>query len=241
VIHNKVSTVLNAAVDDGHLSKPPTMRNPCGPPAAGTGRVAPRAADRVFAVQAALPERYRAMVDLEGGCGLRQGEIFGLPVDEIGFDSGWVHIANQVKVTKEGFVFPPPKRNKIRDVPLPDRLAHILKRHMETLPPGEVALPWLRPDGALVTKRLLFTRLNGTGAVRRTDFNDRTWKPALVAAGGIAAPKPGGSARTRHARSQALLRIRVAGRRREHQGPEPSPRTQRSGVHGPGLHALHAE
>jgi integrase len=134
----------------------------------------PWTAERVFAVQAALPERYRATVDLGGGCGLRQGEIFGLPVDEIGFDSGWLHIANQVKVTKTGLVFSPPKRNKVRDVPLPDRVAHALKRHMEVFPPVEVTLPWLRPDGQLVTMRLLFTQLDGAGAVRRTDFNDRT-------------------------------------------------------------------
>jgi integrase len=96
-----------------------------------------------------------------------------------------------VKVTKGGLVFDLPKRNKERDVPLPDRVAHVLKQHMETFPPVEVTLPWLRPDGPTVTKQLLFTRLDGKGAVRRTDFNDRAWKPALVAAGVIPAPKPG--------------------------------------------------
>lgn len=37
----------------------------------------------------------------------------------------------------------------------------------------------------------MFTRLDGSGAVRRTDFNTRAWKPALVAAGVIPEPKPG--------------------------------------------------
>ncbi|MBA2948703.1 tyrosine-type recombinase/integrase [Streptomyces sp. PSKA28] len=32
---------------------------------------------------------------------------------------------------------------------------------------------------------------DGGGAVRRTDFNTRVWKPALVAAGVIPEPKPG--------------------------------------------------
>ena len=62
---------------------------------------------------------------------------------------------------------------------------------METFPPVEITLPWLRADGLPVTKRLLFTRLDGKGAVRRTDFNNRAWKPAPVAAGVIPAPKPG--------------------------------------------------
>jgi hypothetical protein len=155
------------------------------------------------------------------------------------------HIVNQVKVTKHGLVFAPPKRNKVRDVPLPDRVAHILKQHMETFPPVEITLPWLRPDDPLVTKRLLFTRLDGAGAVRRTDFNDRAWKPALVAAEVIPQPKPGqpppGCPRTRYARPQAPLRLGSAGRRREHQGTGSLPRAQRSGVHAPGLHAPHAE
>ncbi|MFF8928739.1 tyrosine-type recombinase/integrase [Streptomyces longwoodensis] len=191
VIYNNVSTVLNAAVDDGHLPKNPCHAQSVRPPAAGSGRVMPWTAERTFSVRAALPERYQAMVDLGGGCGLRQGEIFGLPVDEIDFDSGWLHVVNQVKVTKEGLVFAPPKRNKLRDVPLPNRVAHALKQHIETFPPVEITLPWLRGDGPAVTRRLLFTRLDGAGAVRRTDFNTGAWKPALVAAGVIPHPRPG--------------------------------------------------
>ncbi|MEV7325039.1 site-specific integrase [Streptomyces sp. NPDC093970] len=190
VIYNSVSTILNAAVDDGHLSKNPCHAQSVRPPAAGTGRVVPWSAERVFAVRSALPERYHATVDLGGGCGLRQGEIFGLPADEIDFDSGWLHVVNQVQATKQGMVFAPPKREKLRDVPLPDCVAQVLKLHMEAFPPVEVTLPWLRVGGAPVTRRLLFTRLDGTGAVRRTDFNDRAWKPALAAAGVIPQPKP---------------------------------------------------
>ncbi len=88
-------------------------------------------------------------------------------------------------------MFAPPKREKERDVPLPDRVAQILKQHMADFPPVDVTLPWLRPDGPPVTKRLVFTRLDDAGAVRRTDFNLRAWKAALVAAGVIPEPKPG--------------------------------------------------
>ncbi|MBK3629919.1 site-specific integrase [Streptomyces sp. MBT49] len=191
VIYNNVSTVLNAAVDDGHLAKNPCHAQSVRPPAPGTGRIVPWSAERTFAVRAALPERFRATVDLGGGCGLRQGEIFGLPVEAIGLDSGWVRVANQVKVARGQLVFAPPKRNKERDVPLPDQVAQVLQQHMEDFPPVDVTLPWLAPDGPLVTKRLVFSRLDGAGAVRRTDFNTRIWKPALVAANVIPMPKPG--------------------------------------------------
>lgn len=178
----------------------------------------PWSAERAFAVRGALPGRFRAAVDLGGGCGLRQGEIFGLPVDEIDFDSGWLHVVNQVKVTKQGLVFAPPKRNKLRDVRMPDRVAHVLKLHMDAFPRVEVTLPWLRPDGPLVTRRLLFTRLDGAGAIRRTDFNHCAWKPALVAAGVIPAPKRG-----------------------ERYRPPASTVCTRSGGSRSGLHAPHAE
>jgi integrase len=191
VIFSSVYAVLSAAVDDGHLTKNPCQARSVRPPASGKGRVVPWTAERVFAVRSALPECYQAMVDLGAGCGLRQGEIFGLPVDEIDFGSGWLHVAYQVKVANGHLVFGPPKRNKERDVPLPDLVAEALKRHIETRPPVEVTLPWLRPTGRLVTKPVLFTRIGGDGAVRRTDFNTGAWKPALVAADVIPAPDPG--------------------------------------------------
>ncbi|MFD0222821.1 tyrosine-type recombinase/integrase [Streptomyces hirsutus] len=103
-------------------------------------------------------------------------------------------------------MFAPPKRNKERDVPLPDRVAHILKQHMEAFPPIDVTLPWLRSDGPPTTKQLMFTRLDGTGAVRRTDFNTRAWKPALVAAGVI--PEPKASERHQAAREHGMHALR---------------------------------
>ncbi|MGW2367128.1 tyrosine-type recombinase/integrase [Streptomyces sp. NPDC001667] len=189
VIFASVSAVFTAAVDDDYLHRNPCKASTVRAPAPNSRRVVPWAAARTFAVRAALPERYRAMVDLGGGCGLRQGEIFGLPDSD--FDNGWLHVAFQVKVAGGRLVFAPPKRDKERDVPLPGRVASVLQQHRKAYPPVEVTLPWLRPDGPLVTKRLLFTRPDGDGAIRRTDFNTRFWKPALVAAGVIPEPSPG--------------------------------------------------
>ncbi|MBT2443328.1 hypothetical protein J7E93_25185 [Streptomyces sp. ISL-36] len=57
------------------------------------------------------------MADLGGGCGLRQGEIFGLSVDEVGFLASWLYVGFQVKLIVGRPVFAPPKRGKVRDVP----------------------------------------------------------------------------------------------------------------------------
>ncbi|MFI9105789.1 tyrosine recombinase XerC [Streptomyces fildesensis] len=190
VIFSSVSAVLSAAVDDGHLSKNPCRAKSVRAPQSTAPRVTPWAADRLFAVRAGLPDRFQAMADLGGGCGLRQGEIFGLPIDAVGFRTGWLHVGYQVKLINGKLVFAPPKRGKERDVPLPERVGRVLKAHAERFPPVAVTLPWLTPDGPPLTKRLMFSRTDG-GAVRRNDFNTRMWKPALVSAGVIPVPKKG--------------------------------------------------
>jgi hypothetical protein len=76
---------------------------------AAPSRVHPWSASRTFAVRAGLTERFRAMVDAAGGCGLRQGEVFGLPADEAGFDSGWLHVGYQIKDMSGHLVFALPK------------------------------------------------------------------------------------------------------------------------------------
>jgi integrase len=190
VIFSSVSSVFSAAVDDKHLTANPCRARSVRAPQSVPPRVQPWSPTRVFAVRAALPKRYQAMADVGGGCGLRQGEIFGLADDAVNFDTGWLHVSCQVKVANGKLVFGPPKRGKERDVPLSDRVAQVLTKHRETFPPTEVSLPWLRPGGPVVTKRLLFYRPD-RGAVRRNDFNSRVWKPALAAAGVIPEIKEG--------------------------------------------------
>ncbi|MFJ2796417.1 tyrosine-type recombinase/integrase [Streptomyces sp. NPDC087290] len=191
VIFSSVSAILNAAVDDEYMRKNPCTASTVHAPARSAQKVVPWTAERAFAVQAALPKQYRAMVDLGAGCGLRQGEIFGLAEDAIRFETGWVHVGCQVKVVEGALVFDLPKRQKERDVPLSPQVAGALKEHMADFEPVPVTLPWARPDGKPVAKRLLFIRLSGNGAVRRNDFNTRLWKPALVAADVIPAAEPG--------------------------------------------------
>jgi integrase len=153
-------------------------------------QVIPWTPEQVFAVRAALPERYRAMVNVGAGCGLRQGEIFGLPVDAVDFDGGWLAVRVQVKRVRGKFVVAPPKRGKIRDVPLPGAVGGMLRKHMVDFLPVEVTLPWLTPDGPPVTKKLVFTGRTGH-SVRASHFDDFLWKPALAAAGFIPKPEPG--------------------------------------------------
>ncbi|MFF1597470.1 tyrosine-type recombinase/integrase [Streptomyces mirabilis] len=214
IIYANVRAALSAAVDDGYLSRNPVSARSVKPPALDPRRVVPWTAGRVFGVQAAMPERYRAMVDLGAGCGMRQGEILGVAVDAIDFDSGTLHVVQQLKLSRSKPVFALPKGGKTRDVPLPGPVADALRAHMKHFPPVEITLPWKTVDGPKVTKRLIFTALRGSH-VWRTSLNQEAWKPALVAAGvipepetkeeGYAAAREHGMHALRHFYASALL------------------------------------
>jgi hypothetical protein len=92
VIFGNVSGIFTAAMEDRLRTTNPCRSRSVTAPGPTPGRIKPWAAERVFGVRAGLPERYQAMTDAGAGCGLRQGEIFGLPVDEVGFDTGWLHV-----------------------------------------------------------------------------------------------------------------------------------------------------
>jgi integrase len=132
-------------------------------------------------VREALPERYQALVSVAAGLGLRQGEVFGLAVEDVDFLSGVVHVVRQVKLLhRHRAVFAPPKGGKERDVPLPESVAFALARHLKNFPATEITLPWKTLDGPPATAALLFTGSMGL-ALDRNRFNDRVWRPALRA------------------------------------------------------------
>jgi integrase len=190
-IFANISAVLTAAVDDGLIPRNPCRASSVTAPKPSGERVTPWTAKQTFAVREALPARYRAMVDLGAGCGLRQGEIFGLPLPAVGFLTGWLHVGLQIKVVKGKAYFGLPKGDKERDVPLPEKVGQALALHVQQYPPVDVTLPWMKPEGPLITKRLVFSGPQGNH-VYRSNFNVSPWKPALAAAGLIQKPNDGG-------------------------------------------------
>ncbi|WP_405751487.1 site-specific integrase [Streptomyces sp. NBC_00012] len=190
IVFGTVSAAFSAAVDDGLISKNPCKAKSVQVPKPSHTRVIPWTAHQVFGVRAALPEYLRATVDVASGCGLRQGEVFGLSEDELDYEGGWLAVGHQLKRIRGKFVFALPKGGKVRDVPLPAAVADALRAHSKEHPPVRVTLPWRTPDGPLVTKSLLFTGSAGSHA-RVSYFNDFMWKPALAAVGIIPEPEEG--------------------------------------------------
>ncbi|MFE2719011.1 tyrosine-type recombinase/integrase [Streptomyces mirabilis] len=176
-----VSTVFTAAVEDRIIRANPCSARSVRAPRLEPRKVKPWPIRRVMGVREALPERYQALISVAAGLGLRQGEVFGLAVEDVDFLGGVVHVVRQVKLLqRHRAVFAPPKGGKERDVPLPESVAFALAGHLKNFPATEITLPWKTLDGPPATAALLFTGSMGL-ALDRNRFNDRVWRPALRA------------------------------------------------------------
>ncbi|WP_101257927.1 tyrosine-type recombinase/integrase [Streptomyces barkulensis] len=203
VIFAHVSTVFTAAVEDRVIRENPCRARSVKAPRPDPRKVKPWSEERVMAVRSQLPDGYRAMVELAAGCGLRQGEVFGLAVEDLDFLGGLVHVVRQVKLLDNRPVFAPPKGGKERDVPLPESVAAVLADHITRHKPCEITLPWKTPDGPPVTATLLFSSPTGL-PLDRNRFNDRVWRPALRAVG-VPTGRENGMHALRHFYASVLL------------------------------------
>jgi integrase len=204
-----LSSILDAAVDDGLVP-----RNPCRAPSVKRPRAprrqpTPWTGAQVAAVRAAMIARWRAVIDCGAGLGLRQGEIFGAGVDELDFLRRNVRVSRQVKRMGGRVWFAAPKGGRERDVPLPQPVALALSAHIAEFPPSQVTLPWHEPGndrrhGKPVTAPLLFTARQG-GPVNPSTFNTTAWRPARVAAGLSRGAEQAGLHILRHYYASALL------------------------------------
>lgn len=116
-------------------------RNPCKAPSVRRPKSDPRklrpwTREQATAVRDQLPDRFKLVVDLGVGLGLRQGEIFGLSLDDIDLNTGEVEVRRQVKLLgSHRQLFGLPKGREIRTVPLPDRVLELINDHVTRYPP----------------------------------------------------------------------------------------------------------
>jgi integrase len=117
-----------------------------------------------------VPERYRALVGVAGGAGLRWGEAIGLRWDVVDLEAAVLRVV-RVLVEVSGHVSEkayPKSRAGRRDVPLPAFLVDLLDKHRRLVAPG--------PRGEVFSNR-------DGGPLMRGHFRARVWKPALDRAG----------------------------------------------------------
>ncbi|MFJ4579910.1 tyrosine-type recombinase/integrase [Streptomyces echinatus] len=203
-IFANVSAVFTAAVEDRIIAENPCRARSVRAPSLDGRKVKPWSIERVMAVHDALPDAYQEMVSLGAGCGLRQGEIFGLALEDVDFLGGTVHVVRQVKLLRgTQAVFGPPKGGKERHVPLPETVSFALAAHITKHQPVEITLPWKTLDGPPVTASLLFVK-DQCRALNRLRFNQSVWRPALTSAG-IPFGRENGMHALRHFYASVLL------------------------------------
>lgn len=183
-ILSELSSILEAAVDDKRLVRNPMRAKSVRWPKSPRERRDAWPMATALRVRDAINSRNRIAVVVGLGCGLRQGEVFGLSPEDIDYERGVLHVRRQVQAIHGRLYFALPKGKKVRTVDMPRAVAEELKRHIEACPPVVVELPWGKPGGPEKKVSLLLTTRFGN-AIAVNTWNTYTWKPALAKAGVI--------------------------------------------------------
>ncbi len=157
VLFTIVTGVLDSAIDDKLIRENPCQAKTVRRPVGSSPQVVVWPEERVHKVRTGLGERFRVVVPLGSGLGLRQGEILGFSPDDIDREEMVVRVQRQIKTVKGVMMFAPPKGGKTRTVPLSPALLAEIDDHDDRFPATAVTLPWKKPDGDRVTVRLLVT------------------------------------------------------------------------------------
>lgn len=209
LILGHVAAILQAAVDDQLIAANPAASRSVRAPKVERRRVVPWTTEQVRAIIACHPRRYAAVPQTGAGTGMRQGELFGLAVNDIDFLGRTVHVRQQVRLLHGKPTFAPPKGGKEREIPLPETVAMALAESLRAFPAREVTLPWKTLDGDPARRRLVFTGERGA-ALNKNPFNERVWRPALQAAGIPWQPRRTGMHQLRHHYASVLLDASVS-------------------------------
>jgi integrase len=195
VLLANLSGILRAAVDDGLIARNPCQAKSVRAPMVPRLRVRPWTSEQVQSVVAGHPDRYRVVPIVAAGCGLRQGEVFGLRVSDVDFLRRTLHVRQQVKLLADNRpMLTPPKGGKTREVPLPDTVATEVAEHMRKYPP--------QPDDLVFTSR-------ERRPLNRNYINTQVWKKALRTAG-VDPSRTNGMHALRHYYASALLEAGVS-------------------------------
>lgn len=180
---------MGAAVEDGLITRNPCSSRAVRAPAVEQRRIVPWDREQVRAVVAEHPEPYRALPVVAAGAGLRQGEVFGLRVQDVDFLGRRLHVEQQVKIVGNRLVVAPPKGGKCREVPLAEPVAVAIAERLRLYPAGD--------DGLIFTSR-------EHKALNRNHVNTYIWKPSLIRAG-VAPTRANGMHALRHFYASVLL------------------------------------
>ncbi|MGW6197024.1 tyrosine-type recombinase/integrase [Kribbella sp. NPDC055110] len=178
---------LELAVADELIKKNPAQAKIVKKPRRQFSKVVAWADATVERIVEAHPEQFKLIPIIGSSAGLRQGELFGLALEDFDFDEQVLRIRRQVKRLRNRFVFALPKNDQERIVPMSPILAAAVKDHVERFGTKTMSLPWEDLDGEIQDHSLMFIWSDGRH-LRADLYNLVVWKPALVAAGVLPPP-----------------------------------------------------
>jgi len=148
VVYRWVAAIFKAAVGDQLIAASPCNR--IALPKRADGDVFPLTVEQVATMAEACPDRYRALIVLAAGTGLRQGECFGLSVDRVDFLHRQLRVDRQLVGARAGVPeFGPPKSKAgFRTVPLPDVVGDALAEHLGRYRSGRADLVFTNTAGS---------------------------------------------------------------------------------------------
>jgi integrase len=158
--------ILRAAVADGVIARNPATGIKL--PRKDRAQVVPLPTAQVLALIDAVPDRYRALIVLAAGTGLRQGECFGLTLPRLDLLRRTLRVEEQLQLLPGAppYLAPPKTDASYRTVPLPQVVVDAVAFHLASFGTGEMDL--------------IFTSEQGSG-IRRTWFSENVWLPAIKA------------------------------------------------------------
>lgn len=134
VCYRHLSAIMRSAVADRLIHASPCVRIQL--PTKHKERVDPLSVEQVQTIRTHAPERFRALIDVAAGTGLRRGEVCGLTLDRIDFLRRRLTVDRQLVMSAGVPVtFGPPKtQSSIRTIPVPDVVLDQINRHLAAFP-----------------------------------------------------------------------------------------------------------
>jgi integrase len=108
----------------------------------------------VRAGERATPDRYRALITLVAGTGLRASEAWGVTRDRLDLERATVRVNRQLvgRVGPEPVFGPPKSKASVRTVPLPRNVVEALEKHLANYPAAPHELIFRTSRGTPLTR-----------------------------------------------------------------------------------------
>jgi integrase len=194
--------ILDLAVADEEIKKNPAKSPVVQAPIHQAPEIQIWTDDVIACLIDAHPDSLRALPELAASCGMREGELFGISLEDFDFDEKIVRVRRQVKRLDSIYIFALPKNDRERIIPLSDWDIQAVRRHVGRYPPRPYTLPWEKPGGKPHTGSILFRWPTDRQHVKARSYSEMVWKPALVKAGVIAEPAKDRRGRRRYVTSR---------------------------------------